>query len=419
MSRAPRHTRPTVAAIALLALGVWAVAQPLTLEPEGEHARVPVDPDAICDALRDAYGAGPFAEHVTITVRRAGGGERTDSLTIRAGAVSPGDSARPVEIGLGPLTLWTEADAIFGVHERAPDAYFTAPIERGGTALGAIEAALPPIPAPQLSLFLGDGLGCPDRIPYVPQLRWTECVVNAEARPSVATLTGVGAGVRVEMEAELEPIRLRRYALDFEEQGLGITGEVRRAGFDASDVRPIGVDTTGRSRVATIADLAPSPGSVRSGDVLTGWLVHPATAQTPGVVAELVPLTGPSVVVLFNRWNRDVSLGLKSALEATAGFDGYRVVPLAVFEPDAGDPAAPTDLRAWLDEIRPRVEPLELVFSSSPDRTIRRLNRYADVAVLVLDEHRVVRHVERIDKIFVYDEPGVLTNRIVASLLAR
>lgn len=398
-----------------------ASAQPLGLE-RGEHVAVPFDPGAICDALRDAYAEGPFVEHVTITVRRTGGAERSDSLSIHSGgagsAPGPGGGRR-VEIQLGPLTVRTESDAVYAFHAEAPDAYFAAAIERGESALDAVERVLPPIPAPQVGLILGDDRGCPDRLPYVRDLRWTECVVNAEARPATATLHGEGEGVVVEWRAELEPVRLTSFEMVFEEEGMRIVGEVRRG--DPEDVGRLGggLEVSGRSRVASIADLAPAPASVRIGDILTGWLVHPVTAQTPGVVSELVPLDGPAVVVLFTRWNRDVSLGLKSAIEAADGFEGFRVIPLAVFAPDAEDAEAPTDMRAWLAEIEPKVEPLPLFYSRSPERTIRRLDRHADVEILVLDEDRVVRYAERIDNIFVFDEPGVLTNRIVAALTAR
>jgi hypothetical protein len=377
-----------------LALIAVAPAQPLGLE-RGEHVAVPFDPGAICDALRDAYAEGPFVEHVTITVRRTGGAERSDSLSIHAGGAPRANGERSVEIRLGPLTVRTESDAVYAFHAEAPDAYFAAPIERGESALDAVERVLPPIPAPQLGLILGDDRGCPDRLPYVRDLRWTECVVNAEARPATATLHGEGEGVVVEWRAELEPVRLTSFEMVFEDE------------------------VSGRSRVSSIADLAPAPASVRIGDILTGWLVHPVTAQTPGVVSELVPLEGPAVVVLFTRWNRDVSLGLKSAIEAADGFEGFRVIPLAVFAPDAEDSEAPTDMRAWLAEIEPKVDPLPLFYSRSPERTIRRLDRHADVEILVLDEDRVVRYAERIDNIFVFDEPGVLTNRIVAALTAR
>jgi len=427
----PLHRLTT--GLATLALAAASPAQPLV--PEGPNASVPFDPGAICDALRDAYADAPFLQRVTVTVRRTGGGERTDTLTISAGPPThPGDD-RAIVINLGPLTIWNDADTVYAVHERAPDAYFAAAIEPGATPLDTIEQSFPPIPAPQLALILDADRGCPDHVAYAPDIRWTECTVNAEARPALATMRAEGDGVVLELDAELEPVRLRRYEIVLEEQDLRIIGEVRHGAADDARPDPRAIDLSMRTRVVSVADLAPAAGGLRIGDILSPWLVHPVTPQTPGVVDELVPIGGPCVMVMFTEWNRDTSLGLKSALEATGGFDEYRVIPLAVFDPESdaepdADTAdeglfapsrrdAPPDVRTWLDGIRPMVRPLQLYFTRAPERTIRRVSEHAHVGVVVIDAGGVVRLSERIDKIYAFDEPGVLTNRIIASITAR
>ncbi len=408
--------------------GVVAGAGGAAAQPE-DHSRVPVDPGAICDALREEYASGWCDERVRVTVERdaGGNGARTDSFTVRVR-----DAGASLGLELGPLRVWTQDRTVYAVHEEEPEAYFEARAQEGESVAGLLARVLPPIPSPHAALVLSRDTGCPGDLAYVAGLRWTGSEVDAEARPATARVRGEGGtgsapgdgeggGVRVELEATLEPVRLRRFVIDHTREGRRIVGEVTRVAGGPTqageDAPALGVDLTGRTRVGSVRELAPGPGAWRLGDVVPPLMVHPVGAATPGVAAPLEPVSGPSVIVLFREWNRDAAIGVAAGVAATEAFAEYRVVPVAVYDRAA---RGETPARAWVDGLLEKIRPLDLWYATSPERTVERVSPYADVGVLVLDADRVVRLVERIDNIHAYDEPtGALTGRIAAAISSR
>lgn len=389
-----------------------ALASPTTLAQPEDHTHVPMDPGAICDALRQSYTSHSLEERIIVSVTR-NGVTRTEPIIMRLWPRPLRKDPPGVQLILGPLTVWTDSDTLFAIHQRNDAAYFSQPIGKDGP-LAAIRSAMPPIPAPDVALALGAGPGCPTDLPYAPAIRWTDAVVNAEAHPAQAHLVGKGgegdSGVTVELTADLEPPALRSFVIENKGEDLRIEGQVRRS--PELKASPI-MDVSNRQRVATLAELVPGEPVIRIGDILPAMMVHPVGPASPGVAAPLTPVRGPAVIVLFKEWNRDVPAALAAAQEAVKAFKNYAVWPVAVLD------VSQTDARTQIDAIRSKVDPLPLYYTTASQRTIERVNNYATVALIVVDDQQVVRLSERIDGFTSLDEPGVMVARITAAITSR
>lgn len=374
-------------------------------------SRVPVDPGSICEALRDTYRHAAVEERVSISVRH-GSARRSEMATVRFWPVA---DRVDMELELGPLAVWTSGDRLLCVHGSIDEAFAEQAVVEGDV-LGALEAMMPPVPLAALSLVYGDRHGCPSSMSYAKGLGWTEGEIDAESRPGRARIVGTAeGGERVEIEALLEPVRLERFVIEIPAGDWGdalvIEGRVVERGEPAA--ARAGISLEGRRRVATAVELVPGATALRVGDVIEPLLVSRFdTGPTGGVASPMEPIAGPAVVVMFTEWTRDAALALASGMGAAKTAGGVDVWPVLVLE-ERIDRGA---LEARLAALEPYVKPLEPRVSFAPEETIRRVDRHATVALLVIDDRRIVRMTQGVDGIHALDQPDLLEARILAAL---
>lgn len=277
-------------------------------------------------SITRAYRAGPIAESVRVTIQR-GDEVREDTLTVRV--LSPATTGHAMlRLELGPLRISAATDSITGQiiaqHVRDTTAYASWRFE-GPLTPTTLARYIPPVPAPQLALALGDPSA--DLIPQAPAITWHGATRERLAGRSIVRLTGRSRNRPVTLRADATSGRL----IDLTAM-IGSDDPPTRLTLTCTPIDPGApelwlLSTAGRQRLASLAQLSPRPVPIRPGEPFPlpilldrraqPWLIERALASSPRTGRR--PETPLAALVFFDAHDADT---LDATLaEARTGLD--------------------------------------------------------------------------------------------------
>lgn len=343
--------------------------------PLGARAEViPVDPRALIDQLRAYYQASPPPPPERVDIKVASEGQvRTDSLSI---VFAPGGA---FHIEFGSYKLWREGGVIRVVHRLDERLYLETPV-KDGDVFASLAEVVPPFPLPQLGAALAPDSHA-DLTPYARGIRWARAEVHPDTKPPTAIARGENERAAAELTIDANSGRLLRMTIELDggRTRIDITGTPLAPG----EVK-FGADISRRELTTDLGDMKPRGGDIRVGDALPdlGLLIWRDDSEWP------VELKGPGALVLFRRWNPGTTpvwaISAAQTLETeTPGFSVWPAIVLSMLdtEPLARIVGAGADL----------VVPLN--YSYSPETSIERFTRSADVVVVVIGPDNTVKKV--------------------------
>ncbi len=246
---------------AMLTLAATALAQPLRDAEE-------LDPAVVIASLREAYQREAFAEEITARVRAAGR-LRIDRIEVRGDAT--GESAR-VWLSLGDLDVAVHDGRLVAANRRDVET-FVARTLGDGPLTKSLADILPPVPAPQVELALGDDATFSRPLPYLRDVQWISAsrpLGRAAAIDDAITVLGQGPHGQVTLLVDPATSRLRMLKTDIvrEDGATAVEIELRFTALVPGDPAAWVIDTTDRRELASLTDLRPSPPRLRPGAVV-------------------------------------------------------------------------------------------------------------------------------------------------------
>ncbi|MCA9311701.1 MAG: hypothetical protein KDA21_10880, partial [Phycisphaerales bacterium] len=187
---------------------------------------------------------------------------------------------------------------------------------------------------------------------------------------------------------ELHPKSFRlQYVMIDVERGQAVIEIVFRAPDDGSHAGSLGVPVEGRTRLDAIADLHARPGDISVGLPLPDLLMTPwgDVAPEAGVVL------GPGALIVFPAWNDDVAAAMTGIRRAVKDKVLERAWPLVVYDLASGN------FDDTMAAIGAEVAPFPLHFSLSARSTLRRFSAEGRAALIVVDDHNIVRGIHDIE----------------------
>ena len=233
-------------------------------------APVPLDAAIVWKAAVGAYRDTRVAERVTVNIKPADRPLMTSDFTIRfdpgasSGATAPpADKAAPdrsnrsVLIELGPLRAHASRGLLTVWSTQHPATYFQSEYT-GEFTSEKLEAALPPLPAPQPAAAAGLP---PDRpmnlASYLPGVRWAEASVPMDDPAARITLPGDSPNGTVQWLQDQRTGRLARLVGNIKTPAVKL--ELSCIGIDPGDPAAWKPDLAGRKRVAAVSELVHKP----------------------------------------------------------------------------------------------------------------------------------------------------------------
>lgn len=412
-------------AIALLAL----LPTPVRAQPE-KPAPQELPVETVLTSIRNAYRKAPLAERVAITIRRPGApgapretaSERREEAVVRIDPVHglARDDAK-VWLELGDLRACLSGGRMVAVHTRDSATYVQLDY-KGPLTQEVLSRLLPPLPLPQIDLALGDA-DPPTRLtPYFDGIKWDKVAVDETVAPPRVTITGSASGRRVEITADADTGRLLRLTAELDHPPAGAPALELRLVCTRMEVDPAAaweIPTTGRARVADLAQLRARPGDLQVGQVVPSLGLTTVDGRAWSMTEDLGPGADdplpprPCVILLLVRDRKggdgprgpdDPFLGQTVAAIAAAVKEAHESaltpVPPGVSPPAriarcAYRPTLVLDLGAGDAVGRVRVAAevwtSRLLWTASPATTIDRFAPGAAAAVVVIDADHVLR----------------------------
>lgn len=434
--RAAMRSGPRALVIAVLAAGLAcahgraeacercdAAGQPRT----GADTVRAIDPGIVLGEVAGAYGAGPWAERVTVTLRHPGKPARDADLIVRydpgSGKVAAGgeSAARPeaLAVEMGVLRLFASGGALMVTMTENAETVYRAEFPAGASLTPALVAGLVrPLPLVQLALVRAGGEA--DRLelpPYLAGVRWRDAEMNPKEDHPAYRMRGRAAGVEGEYEMVVDAAtgRLRRAAGPLRGDGQA-TWEMSCVPVPVGDRARWVVETADRRRVATLAELRLRGVEVGVGQRLPFDVIGVRNGDGAGVrLADVVARHAEATHVALVLWRppsdgpegvpadrAEASQALASALGAVSlvvsdggGRGGARVVSVGVVVPSGF--AEPEGPRA----------------GTVPARPVERLVSGALAAVIVVDRGMMIRAAEAVEA---EADPRVVAGRIAERL---
>lgn len=307
--------------------------------------------------IRDAYRLAPTAEHVTIEVPRPGASPARSELVV---AIRPGE-APAVALQLGaqrPMHVLAEPGRLLAWRADDPTRIFAAVLHEP-FGPGAIESALPMVPAPQLALAFAKA---EPLLTSVGELEWS----SVEGEHRVVGVRGSGAQSVALTLWYTETGRLLEY--EYKQGGRRIFhAKVRALDFD--DARFEAPSLEGPSPPTLLdhlADLALPPKHIETGEPFGQAIGIDANGRPTTLRATAGPWQGPVVVLGIDARQADDRTRWAGALAeadlpALAEMLGVRLVVLVV---GASDTASLVERVTW--PVRGRGEPLRVLAIDAP-----------------------------------------------------
>jgi hypothetical protein len=399
---------------------LFLLAAPLAAQPTPGHGpqqqneAIPVAM-ALSD-LSDAYGAAPTADEVTARVRMPGL-ERTEVFTVRIEPDPESPVLRQVLLELGQLRAYFGEGRMLVTSTAAADKYYMNEYE-GELSAATVERLLPPLPAPQLILAAGVRAGEPvDLTPYTRGIVLDSAMANPRARQPVMVIGGAGAGGPVTLIADVHSARLVRFAADIAAPAgalsLDLTCRPVEAG-DSSLWRPL---VEGRKRARELSELRPAPLSLtelRAGEVVPDITLSSVDLVPWSLAATLAAESPRPVVLVMWRWSSNLGQRESTMRDARAAADALRALTRASSVPEFTTVSAVAmELseysRTWFEATASEwagaaaQEPAaafsgdQLLWTSAPSRTIKRLSPGSRAAAIVVDPQRRLQAVVPLD----------------------
>ncbi len=230
-----------------------AVAPALVIaEPAPKTEWVEVDAAMMCAMVAREYRGREVRDLVTVSAATAVE-KRTDSFEVY---ITPkGADGASIDVVLGPIHVWGDDGGVRAVHASTRDTVFEAPVEEGDV-LGAIVAAMPPIPMPQAWVAMSDAKRqCPPMGPYLGAVSWTRAELSPEAKPPRLRMFGTSEGTdaAVEMVAVVEPV-VRIESIVVKDDAASSTIEIRIEPLEEGATPPAET-MDGRRVVGSLAEL--------------------------------------------------------------------------------------------------------------------------------------------------------------------
>lgn len=246
--RAP-CTVAVAACTLLLAPALWADAP-------GAPEWVEIDAASMCGMLARDLAKQEIRDTVTVTSSTSVE-KKTDTFEVFLGAPDAETGARRLDLVLGPLRVHGADGYVRVTHAKHEDTVYEVAIAEGGTLLGTVGDALPPIPMPQVWMALAeDSRVCPPLGPYLGAVNWERGELAVEAKPPRLRLFGTAAETKaaVELHATVEPTaRIERIVIRDEAASSTIDIRIEPLGPDVEPPPAVPVDS--RRRVERLAEL--------------------------------------------------------------------------------------------------------------------------------------------------------------------
>lgn len=416
-----------VAAILLAGLAIAPCAR-AQVDQRTVRGGQPVPTEVIIDDLRESY-ARLFAEEVVVRFRAPQLGERAETFSIRVDP-GPDPETRPARVllELGRLRVLFAGGRMIAVNEAAPDHFVLEPYE-GPITPELVARLLPPLPLPQLALARVHNDMLATLTPYTIDIRWSDGMLDAGSRPPIMGLRGSGAlaaggsggVVGVELLANADDARLMRIRVQMRAGNGESVLDLSMRPIESGDPATWSIDTTGRERVASLADLRPL---ARAGPIAIGspvpdltftradaspWSLYSALraaealvppGQEPRPVA-LILVRLPAGQMEADRRLRAASAGYaalhspQAAGVAAASVAAAGITPLGEFNRDRLDAARAT----WQNltaSIRAGARD-ELLWGHSPSQTLDLFDPGANAVLVLIGYDRRLRDVIPLD----------------------
>lgn len=200
--------------------------------------------------LVDVYRAGPVADRVVVAYTAPGAPEARSVVTVRvdAGGDGAGEAAQArrarVRLTLGRLEVYASGEALAAYLRGDARTCFEGRLG-GGLTSATLRGALPAVPLPQVQWALGDEASRSSVHPY-------GLATSADGAEADGTLRFRASDGVVLLKVDARSGRARSVVLNSSD------GSVLRLEFtaiDAGDAAAWAIDTKGRTRVATLAEL--------------------------------------------------------------------------------------------------------------------------------------------------------------------
>jgi hypothetical protein len=404
--------------LATLICAAPAAAQPV-VRIESKSEPVPIE-IALHD-LHDAY-SGTTADLVHVRFRTPAGAERSDELVVRLHATPAGLQRALLE--MGPLRLFAGGGSVVLVNNNVPGKYvqrdYTGPL-----TAAALADLTPPLIAPELPLALGEAFTAPT--PYTAGVTWAAAAIDTSIRGRFLKLSGSTPASQVVVSANPDTGRLARLTAALQSGDGASTLDLAIRPVQPGDPDSWSINTAGRTRVKSLADLKPSSappaGAVQPGQPVpdlvfsnpdhSKWSIHTALAATP--------TPPPLALILFRspaipEQGADAFRGAVAARAALQSLtDRYTpaaavVVELADFTPAKWEDAQ----RAWSAAAAPSKPAAPLLWAPSAAQTIDRFAPGAQSLLIVVNPDRTLRAAIRLDGRS--SDPAGLTQEIRSAL---
>jgi len=314
-------------------------------------------------AVRRAYTTRDIAQRVDFAFSEPDA-RRTETLLVRTG---PPGSLRLV---LGPLTIWTEGDALYAVHADDGRAYFSAPLDERGP-LGALDNHFPRVPLPQLRFAFGPDNALLNPTPYTRDMVWS--AAEEHGAEGAIRLVGAGENCTAELFAAPDGV-LTGFTIQLGARSIDISA----APAAASDFPAVTPGLDRRFRIDSPRDFVRRGGLVLVGDALPALPLRPRL--NPGPKPTLGP---PGAILFFRQWTRETATALSALRLAAESIDGFQYTAVMVFHPIEGA------VEFQLNEGASETDPDPLFYTDDPDATVRRFSDASSVLVVIGPDNTV------------------------------
>ncbi|MBL8747401.1 MAG: hypothetical protein JNK58_13730 [Phycisphaerae bacterium] len=336
---------------------------------------IPLDPAIAFDDLAAHYRRGPHHERIEVRVTRDGT-TRAEPILLR---IEPPDT---LQVTLNDLTVWSDGTVLRLFDRQDEQAYVEHPVERRDL-IGALNAAIPPLPLPQIALAFADK---PDRAltDYTRGVHWSNASVDDAVRPAITTIKGASDRAEVSLTADASTGRVlgMRTVIDGGRTIIELTSQP----LAQAETPPLGIDVARRTRVSDPSSFRPRGSKVLVGDTLpvfgfTVWRNDENLTEEPA---------GPAAVIFIRHWQPGTSprAAYEAARALAAERPGFQPFIALIFE--VGEP----NESAIADGVKQEAEPIEVHRAYDPDRSIVRFSEAARQLLVVIDREQIVRAVE-------------------------
>ncbi|MGH7133695.1 MAG: hypothetical protein ACREJO_17330 [Phycisphaerales bacterium] len=265
---------------------------------------VPLDAATVWKAAVGAYRDTRIAERVTINIKPADQPLRTSDFTIRFDPGTPPTGAAPateknsatdrtnrsVLFELGPLRAHASRGVLTIWSTQHASTYFQSDYT-GEFTSEKLEAALPPVPAPQLAAAAGLPADGPMNLAsYLPAVRWAEASVPMDDPAARITMPGQGSNGTVQWLQDQRTGRMTRFVANMKSPAVKL--ELSCVGIDPGDPAAWKPDLSGRKRVTSVSELAHKPEPPKTDPAKLADPSKPADS-TPAAPSSTPPPTPP------------------------------------------------------------------------------------------------------------------------------